>query len=121
MRICLGTYDGALLGWERDPLDASGRSLRVAYAFGAHSSAVRALALDESRGTTLVTGADDDAMRVYSLRGRREVGTLAAQGDAVTAIQFFGASNMLSGSRDGTLTIWRTSDWTNLEVLRGHK
>lgn len=121
MKIVVGTYDGALLGWETDPSDLSGRTLRLAYAFGAHNSTVKSLAMDEAKGNTLVTGSGDETMRVFSLKSRREVGTLNVHTDAVTALQFFGASNMLSGSRDGGICIWRASDWTNLELMRGHK
>jgi protein MAK11 len=121
MRIVVGTYDGALLGWETDASDATGRSLRLAYAFGAHDSAIKALAIDEAKGNTLVTGCGDETMRVYSLKHHREVGTLNVHSDAVGALAFFGGSNLLSASRDGGVCIWRATDWTNLEVMRGHK
>lgn len=119
--IVAGTYEGTIIGWETDPSDVSGRTFRMGFAFAAHQSAIKSLALDEARGTTLVTGSGDETARVFSLKQRREVGTLAVHSDAVTAISFFGGSNMLSASRDGGVCIWRATDWTNLEVMRGHK
>lgn len=42
--------------------------------------------------------------------------------DEVHALEFFGATNALSGSKDGTICIWRCHDWLCLHSVRGeHK
>eukprot|EP01138_Halocafeteria_seosinensis_P014706 gb/GECG01015012.1/.p1 GENE.gb/GECG01015012.1/~~gb/GECG01015012.1/.p1 ORF type:complete len:480 (+),score=51.43 gb/GECG01015012.1/:1-1440(+) len=42
--------------------------------------------------------------------------------DEVHALEFFGATNALSGSKDGTICIWRCHDWLCLHTVRGeHK
>lgn len=122
MKLVVGTYEGSLIGWESDyEADASGRTLSLAYAFSAHDASVKALAIDGRGGTTLVTGSSDETIKVYSLRTRREIGSLLEHRDAVTALDFFGGDSLLSGDHAGAICIWRTSDWTNLHTMTGHK
>lgn len=59
--------------------------------------------------------------RVYNVNKRVEVGSLMEQTGAITALEFFGTSHMLSGSADNSICIWRTSDWNCLHILGGHK
>ena len=39
----------------------------------------------------------------------------------ITALEFSGKSHLLSASEDGTIIIWRTSDWMVLRKLSAHK
>ena len=122
MKVAVGTYEGNLIGWESDlALDPSGRTLRLSYAFNAHDASVKALALDESHGNTLVTASDDESIKLYSLTSHREIGSLLEHKEAVTCLQYHGSSHLLSGSRDGVICVWRSSDWTCLASMRGHK
>ena len=121
MKLAVGTYEGNLIGWESDASDASGRTLRLAYAFNAHDASVKALALDEAAGSTLVTASGDESLKVFSLTTHREVGSLLEHKDAVTCLQYHGASHLLSGARDGLICVWRAVDWTCLATMRGHK
>lgn len=43
------------------------------------------------------------------------------QHGAITSLEFFGQSHLLSGSADNSICIWRTSDWNCLHILGGHK
>lgn len=43
------------------------------------------------------------------------------QKGAITCLEFFGQSHMLSGSADHSICIWRTADWNCLHILGGHK
>jgi protein MAK11 len=52
---------------------------------------------------------------------RVEVGSLMEQHGAITSLEFFGQSHMLSGSADNSICIWRTADWNCLHILGGHK
>lgn len=118
MRIVAGTYEGGLLGWESA---GSGRTLRLAFAFAAHPSSVRCLALDRHRRDTLLTGAADEAVRVFNLRGRREVGSLVEHTETVTALAFASAHYALSGDRSGAVCVWHRGDWVCMDTLRAHK
>ena len=79
MHVCAGTYNGGLIGWERDGA-ASGAVLRTAFAFGATlgGAPLRALALvappRAGAPALLATGAADESIRVFDVARRREVG-----------------------------------------------
>jgi WD40 repeat protein len=48
--------------------------------------------------------------------------TLSVRGTgSVTALRFHAQTHLLSASEDGTVAVYRTSDWECLKVLRGHK
>jgi WD40 repeat protein len=48
--------------------------------------------------------------------------TLSVRGiGSVTALRFHAQTHLLSASEDGTVAVYRTSDWECLKVLRGHK
>jgi protein MAK11 len=61
------------------------------------------------------------AIRIYNVDKRVEVGSLMEQHGAITSLEFFGQSHVLSGSADNSICIWRTSDWNCLHILGGHK
>lgn len=125
MRIVAGTYEGNLISWESDYAeDVSGRTLKLAYAFHAHDGSVRAVAFDsEGKGlpSFLVSGSADENMKIYNMKTYREVGSLMSHKDAISAMAFVGDSHLLSGCKDGTVCIWRCSDWLCMDTLRAHK
>ena len=69
------------------------------------------------------TGGTDNTIAVYNLRRRRFHGKLTQQGGgaAVNCLAFCGESHLISAAEDGSLCIWRTSDWECLLTMRGHK
>lgn len=122
MKIVLGTYEGNLMGWESDySADASGKTLKLSYAFNAHDSSVRALRCDAIRSDMLVSGGSDETIRIYDLKAHKEIGSLLQHKDAISCLQFFGRSHLISAGRDGSICIWRTSDWVCLDTLKAHK
>ena len=68
--VCAGSYEGGLHGWTVDPETLE---LRLKFSFGAHTGCVRcvsARAAGRTKGGRrgmLVSGGDDEMLRVYSL------------------------------------------------------
>ncbi|KAL4157591.1 hypothetical protein PRNP1_006608 [Phytophthora ramorum] len=123
IRVVAGTYEGLLYGWEC-PTVATGESTKMKLTFGyaAHSECIKSVSLMAAKqGKTLLSGANDEMIKIYNVDKRVEVGSLMEQHGAITSLEFFGQSHMLSGSADNSICIWRTSDWNCLHILGGHK
>lgn len=86
--------------------------------FKAHTQSIRCLA---RTGRFLVSGSNDELIRLYDLQKRRESGTLMHHTGAVICLKFFKKKWLFSGSDDGHLLIWRCKDWEVLAELKGHK
>eukprot|EP00743_Colponemidia_sp_Colp-15_P004113 GILK01004441.1.p1 GENE.GILK01004441.1~~GILK01004441.1.p1 ORF type:complete len:508 (+),score=120.75 GILK01004441.1:51-1526(+) len=115
--LTFGTYDGAFFGYE----GKIGNALKTVFAFTPHGGCVRCLA---SQGSLLVSGSTDEIIRIFNSRRRQEAGTLMEHNGSITCLELFGApqaSHLLSGSDDGTVCIWRASDWELLHKLKGHR
>ena len=119
-------YEGRLVGFAIPPLpraadEATQRAARQPiFAMVNHAGCIRAAARG---GALLATGGTDNTIAVYNLRRRRFHGKLTQQGGgaAVNCLAFCGESHLISAAEDGSLCIWRTSDWECLLTMRGHK
>ena len=86
--------------------------------FSAHTGAIKCLA---SSDRYLVSGGSDEVIKIYDLKKRKDLGSLAQHTGAVTALQFYSRNHLLSASEDGTICIWRTRDWECMATMKGHK
>ena len=142
-RVVLGTYDGWIYGWEKQagkvgqqvgpPASTSsllpgtgsrrdGGGMDLVFAYEAHVGVVRCSSLMKGNGgKILATGGEDESIRIYNLKTRREVGELVLHTGGVSCLEFVGTKHLLSASEDCTLRIWRVSDWACVHVLGGHK
>ncbi|KAL7681232.1 putative WD40/YVTN repeat-like-containing domain superfamily, WD40-repeat-containing [Plasmopara halstedii] len=123
IRVVAGTYEGLLYGWEC-PTNAANenRKMKLIFGYAAHSECIKSVALMAAKqGKTLLSGANDEMIKIYNVDKRVEVGSLMEQHGAITSLEFFGQSHVLSGSTDNSICIWRTSDWNCLHILGGHK
>lgn len=111
-----GSYEGGLHGW----LVEEDGSLALRFSFAAHHGCIRAVAFLPSR-RLLVSGGDDEVLRIFSLRSMKQLGEAGAQQGTLTALCFCGSCHCLSASSDGTICVWRVSDWSRVHVLGGHK
>ncbi len=86
-----------------------------------HTRTVR-LAVDNSRGNTIVTASDDGTARLWT--GESCEAILEGHDGAVTSAVFNSTGDMVvTASRDGTAKIWqcRNRTWHCQATLRGHK
>ena len=105
------------------------------FIFPAHLAFVKCVAASPG-GKWLATGSEDEFIKVWDLRRRKEVGSLSqhtgrstimtAMGrmadeiGSITSLHFPTSSHLLSTSVDGTISLFRTSDWSLLKSLKGH-
>ncbi|KAF8820377.1 WD domain, G-beta repeat-containing protein [Cardiosporidium cionae] len=116
MPVCvsIGTYDGDLKGYvlQKDS------SLSILYAFHSQSSLLRSMA---SCNEILCIGGINETIQLYNLSTRQSLGSLLNAFGSVNCLSLFYPSHLLSGTEDGSLCLWRASDWELLRILKGHK
>ncbi|KAF3993519.1 hypothetical protein FT663_01854 [Candidozyma haemuli var. vulneris] len=129
-RIMVGSYEHNLLclslvlDGEKEPV------FTPVFHFQAHALSIKSIDIAKRY---LVTGSNDEHIRIYDLQKRKELGTLLSHQGTVTTLRFSretteesaesGKSGkwLLSGSEDGKIIIWRAKDWEMLGTLKGHQ
>ncbi|QLG74698.1 hypothetical protein HG535_0H00230 [Zygotorulaspora mrakii] len=131
-RVIVGSYEHNLLCLSLN-LSLSTPVFTPIFHFQAHILSVKCL--DTSK-RYLVSGSNDEHIRIYDLQKRKELGTLLAHQGSITCLKFSKAkipskeenvdekkiSNkwLLSASEDNKIIIWRVKDWENFGTLKGH-
>lgn len=110
--VVVGTYDGGLLGFGL----AEGVQ---SFGYAPHTGCVKALHCTPAG--KLASGATDNTVRLFDLMRGTELGELQEHEDSVTCLEFAGTTNLITGSGDGQVCIWRCSDWELLLKFKGHK
>ncbi|CCE65966.1 hypothetical protein TPHA_0N01850 [Tetrapisispora phaffii CBS 4417] len=137
-RIVVGSYEHNILCVSLD-LSSATPLFTPIFHFQAHALSVKCL--DISR-RYLVSGSNDEHIRIYDLQKRKELGTLLAHQGSITALMFSksraslnegdekdervvdgsssGSRWLLSASEDNKIVVWRVKDWENFGTLKGH-
>ncbi|SCU95708.1 LAMI_0F03400g1_1 [Lachancea mirantina] len=136
-RVIVGSYEHNLLCLSLD-LSLNTPAFTPIFHFQAHSLSVKCLDVSKRY---LVSGSNDEHIRIYDLQKRKELGTLLAHQGSITALRFSksettigdaeqdvdrpktkksGDKWLLSASEDNNIVIWRTKDWENFGLLKGH-
>ena len=82
---------------------------------------------EQSKGGLIVSGGDDDCVRMYDLVNGKDLGTLVEHEGSVTCLDMYGPAgaarptHLFSGGSDGLVNVWRVKDFKILSRLRGHK
>lgn len=131
-RILAGSYEHNLLCLSLMLRDRVEPVFQPIFHFQAHTRSIKTI--DVAR-RYLVTGSNDEHIRIYDLKKRKELGTLLSHQGTVTSLKFSRDVNedgpgkrtekngrwLLSGSEDGKINIWRTKDWELFGTLKGHQ
>ncbi|WVQ94013.1 hypothetical protein IAU59_001091 [Kwoniella sp. CBS 9459] len=125
--VVAGSYEKLLYGLEGSYPSASSASsasqskpsLEPIFIFPAHLACVKAVAASPG-GKWLATGSEDEFVKVWDLRRRKEVGSLSQHTGSITSLHFPTQSHLITTSVDSTLSLFRTSDWALLKSLKGH-
>lgn len=117
IQVAIGSYENALLGLEtcdaeNVELDKSsiGETMKIIFSCDDFTSKLRALAVNSS-GKNLVAGTSDDMIKLFNVEKRSPMGVLDAHSGGITSIVFQSAEVLFTSSEDGTVAIFRTSDW----------
>lgn len=131
-RIMAGSYEHNLLCLQviLDPSRKKDAVFHPVFHFQAHTLSIKSMDLAKRY---LVTGSNDEHIRIYDLQKRKELGNLMSHQGTVTTLKFSrenlaehssdtakSGKWLLSGSEDGKIIIWRTKDWESFGILKGH-
>lgn len=116
-RVITGSYEHNLLCVSLALVKGS-EVFNPVFHFTPHSQSIRCLA---STKRYLVSGSNDEHIRIYDLQKRKELGTLLHHSGSITCLSFFASKWLLSGAGDGKLCLWRVKDWEVLSEMKGHK
>ncbi|CAE7892134.1 pak1ip1 [Symbiodinium microadriaticum] len=109
--VVVGTYDGGLLGFGlKDGAQTFG--------YAPHIGCIKAVHCNKEG--KLASGATDNAVRLFDLAKRVELGELQEHQDSVSALQFW-KGTLITASSDGQVCIWRGGDFELLLKFQGHK
>lgn len=76
-QVIAGSYDKILYGLQVQPgEDSKSLQMKPIFIFPAHISCVKAVAASPRGGKWLATGGTDEAIKIWDLKRRRELGTL---------------------------------------------
>jgi len=120
--VVVGSYEKNLYGIEGtfSAGSTSAPKLRPIFIFPAHLSCIKAVAASPGGGKWLATGSDDEFVKIWDLKRRKEVGGLSQHVGSITSVTFPTRSHLLSASEDSTISLFRTNDWALLRSLKGH-
>ncbi|KAF8005436.1 hypothetical protein HF325_000893 [Metschnikowia pulcherrima] len=127
-RIMVGSYEHNLLCLSLIMKGTAEAVFTPIFHFQAHTLSIKSIDIAKRY---LVTGSNDEHIRIYDLQKRKELGTLLSHQGTVTTLKFSKELSktsdslksgkwLLSGSEDGKIIIWRTKDWETFGTLKGH-
>jgi protein MAK11 len=125
LHIAAVSYEGSLFGWETNlsPSESHGddaKSMNLKFGFHCSIGSLKAVAVSNS-GKFLACAGTDERIRIFDLNANKSLGELSQHSGAITCLEFFGDSYLLSGSDDHSVCIWRVHDWICVHILGGHK
>ncbi|XP_076319996.1 p21-activated protein kinase-interacting protein 1-like isoform X2 [Tachypleus tridentatus] len=120
IEVIVGTYEEFLLGFKLcfSPSSKTSYGLHPSFTYHGHTASVRSLA---SCAKYLASGSADETIRLFNMKTHQEVGKLIQHDGTVNCLEFLDSSHLISGSEDGTICVWTTSNWQCVKTLRGHK
>lgn len=116
--MALGSYERIVFGTDFD-LEKDGenyklKSAKDSFAVPAHIASVRSVG---SCRKYLVSGSTDETIKIFDLRKRKDIGSVVEHSGSITSLSFYESSHLLTGSEDGKVALFRTSDWECLHVF----
>ncbi|KAJ8642162.1 hypothetical protein MRB53_018856 [Persea americana] len=118
--LVAGSYEKFIWGFQ-----LKNQTLKTLFSFPSHLAPIKSVAVS---GPVAVSGASDDAVKIYDLSSCSEVGSLTDHNGAVTSLSFFNPSpslsfprNLFSASDDGTVCIYDADPFVHLKTITAHR
>ena len=93
-------------------------SLDQSFTNHAHTSSIRCLS---SCGKFIASGGVDEAVRIFNMKKRKDVGTLVQHDGTITNVEFYENNHLFTSSEDSSICIWNTKSWECEKTLKGHR
>ena len=113
--VAVGTSDGAIQIW-----DAMTGTRKKQLTRGGHEEGTTVEALCMLPNGSLVSGADDDTLRIWNIRTNRVLRVLEEHTGTVSAVCAVGQHHVASGSHDTTVRLWDTTTGACVKVITEH-
>lgn len=122
-RIVTGSYEHNLLclslSLRKNKKGETTELFTPIFHFTPHTQSIRSVTAGKR---FLFSGSNDEHIRVYDLKLRKELGTIDEHQGSVTAMKFYLDKWLITGGGDGKLYIFNKSkDWEDMRELKGHK
>ena len=119
--IIVGTYESALVGFDIIGGGDSPISTKLKFTNQCHIGHVLSVATQSS---FVASGGDDECIRLLDIRRCVELGSLTHHEGSIHKLVFKesgGKLFLVCASADGTMSVWKCSQWECLHSLTGHK
>eukprot|EP00455_Lapot_gusevi_P054990 TRINITY_DN8904_c0_g2_i1.p1 TRINITY_DN8904_c0_g2~~TRINITY_DN8904_c0_g2_i1.p1 ORF type:complete len:584 (-),score=148.24 TRINITY_DN8904_c0_g2_i1:11-1687(-) len=123
--VVVGSYEHTIYGYALDVKDfgedtegEEEKRFRSAFSLPVHGGCIKSIA---SSGKWVASGGSDEIISVMDLEQDGQVCVLQQHSGDVTSLAFHSDKFLYSASLDGTIAIFRTSDWELLSSLKAHK
>mmetsp|Transcript_13361 Transcript_13361/g.26162 ORF Transcript_13361/g.26162 Transcript_13361/m.26162 type:complete len:363 (+) Transcript_13361:25-1113(+) len=126
-RVVVGSYEQTVSGFSlqdakegETPKEGKEVAMKAIFKTDAHMGAVACISCSAS-GRLVATGSSDETIRLFDVVQLRDYSALYGHEGAVSCVEFYKDSHMLSGAGDGRIIVWETSKWSKLATLAAHK
>ena len=116
--LVAGCYERTLHGFDIITGANGTHTLQASFLMPAHQGSIKSVA---GAGTWVASGSTDEVISIMNVEQMAQTMTLHHHDGDINSLAFHSDKFLFSASVDGRVCVFRTSDWTLLATLKGHK
>jgi protein MAK11 len=116
--LVAGCYERTLHGFDIVTGPNGTSSLQASFLMPAHQGSIKSVA---GAGPWVASGSTDEVISIMNVDQMAQTMTLHHHDGDINSLGFHSDKFLFSASVDGRVCVFRTSDWTLLATLKGHK